>query len=125
VIRARTQAPEIEVPVLVELWTTVVEDWALDPTEALELLGCRRMGKPRRDGEADDVRRLELITEFAPVAADVLGSSDAVRTWLREPNLHLRGATPIQCMADDPAWLRFLIDNLDRICSHGDVEPTK
>lgn len=122
-IRARAQAPEIEVPVLVELWTTVVEEWELDPTEVLALLGCEGLGK--RTGDGDGVRRLELITEFAPVAADVLGSTEAARTWLREPNLHLGGATPIQCMADDPAWLRFLIDNLDRICSDGVVEPAK
>ncbi|WCT72619.1 DUF2384 domain-containing protein [Sphingomonas naphthae] len=103
----------LDIEVVLDLWRTVAVDWELDPSEALALLGWRDRGGALFDHR--DVRqaayRLELIIEFAPVAADLLGSERAVRIWLRRPSEALSGATPIQHMSVAPDWIRFLIDN--------------
>ena len=99
----------------VDLWRTVQSDWRLDASEALELLGWHHDGRHLRDvidlGRAAD--RLQLVVEFAPVAAEVLGGSARVRRWLRAPNVQLGGTTPIERMVAEPEWLRFLIDSLE------------
>lgn len=100
--------------VMLELFEQITEDWALDADETLRLLGRSADGRLHHDPAevADAARRLALLTEFAPLAAETLGGAPAVRRWLRKPNRVLGGARPIDCMARDPAWVRQVVDGL-------------
>ena len=54
---------------------------------------------------------MRLLIELAPVLQRVHGSRSRTRSWLRSPNRHLGGSTPIAIIASSTAWVRWLIDN--------------
>ncbi len=96
-------------------WSSIAERWKLHPEELADLIGgpVRDRGAPL-DGYLllCGEERIRLIVEVEEIYSRIIASDDGVRAWLRRANLNLGGRTPLMVMAENPEWMRWLIDNL-------------
>lgn len=94
-------------------WDSVIVSWALNGADRSALLGAMKEGEvvdPATYAPASAEVRMRLLVELHDILVSVLENDARVRAWLRTPNRHLCGRTPIDTMARSPVWIRWLID---------------
>lgn len=106
-----TAGAELPLRSVIVAWDRIVRTWRLAPEERDALLGGVPGGDvalvPSYGADIAQVR-MRLLVDLASGLKRVLRSDARIRAWLRRPNRHLCGSTPVEAMASSPEWVRWL-----------------
>ena len=102
---------EIPLALVLAKWDRIARRWRLTPEERSSLLGGLPGGdvaQARSYGADVAETRMRSLVDLACGLRAVLRSDARIRAWLRRPNHHLGGSTPVEAMASSPEWVRWL-----------------
>jgi hypothetical protein len=103
--------PDLPLRFVLSEWDRVVRTWRLAPDERDALLGgVPGGGIAFAQSYGADVAqlRMRLLVDLAHALKRVLRTDARIRAWLRRPNRHLGGSTPVEAMGSSPEWVRWL-----------------